>query len=552
MRSCIPSRGAALVSVLVIAIVFLLLGISIAGVETSQARYATWKYNKALTKQAAAAAIRRVEYQLSTQTNWNAGCIDVSEKKAEGNNCYCQVEVNECTKRYCTVTAHAYLKEKNGSRKWDSRIKVTMKKSCFDFAALGACAGDTGEDPGITVTDNSVVDGDVGSFKPPNTVALKIGSTSSAAAITPAATDNSPANTLNQYDTAVTQPESSNNNSSSSSGNSFSSALNSANQVFVNAISGRRSYDGKTGTNSRMSPGSPGKPTRPPLHCVQPMTGGIGITQTDTQGSQVAPPQSGPSKPDANPSSSSSATSPSSVHQNDTIPVNPVPYTNEPDPSPETPGPGTTPAPEPSNDPVPAPEPTVSCDSSKINGNIFLYKDALVSGNYQNSQLQIVGNNEVISTHYTVPEGRDYQDIAVQAGSKHSFKSGIHTIQNFKADEGSTITIDATRGPVLIYIKESFSLNGARFNVDGDSKNVIIYGAYDSCEKKGCTVSITNCSKASFIFNGKFSQVNVSNSEFSGSLISDKVKITDKSKILFPASLVKMKSLPEILTWEEL
>lgn len=550
MRSCIPSRGAVLISVLVIALVFVLLGISVAGLETSQARYATWKYNKALTKQAASAAIRRVEYQLSTQTNWNAGCIDVSEKKAEGNNCYCQVEVNECSKRYCTVTAHAYLKENNNSRKWESRIRVTMKKSCFDFAALGACAGNTGEDPGITVTDNSVVDGDVGSFKPANTVAVKIGGTSSAAASTPSVTENSPGNTVNQNDTTVSQSETSNNNSSSNNGNSSSSALNSVNQVYINAISGKKNCEVKTGANSRMSPGGPGKPPVPVMQNVQPMTGEIGITQTNTQGSQLTSPQSSSSQSDT--TQPSSPTNSSSSTQNDTIPVNPVPCVIDPDPSPEPPEPEPSPSPKQSNDPTPTPEPTVSSDSSTINGNIFLYKDALVSGNYQNSQLQIVGDDEVNSTHYTVPEGRDYQNVTVQAGSKHSFKSGIHTIQNFNAMEGSTITIDATRGPVLIYIKESFSLNGAKFNVDGDSKNVIIYGAYHSLEKKGCTVSITNSSKASFIFNGKFSQVDVSNSEFSGSLISDKVKITDKSKISFPASLVKMKSMPEILTWEEL
>lgn len=206
-------------------------------------------------------------------------------------------------------------------------------------------------------------------------------------------------------------------------------------------------------------------------------------------------------------------------------------------------------------DPVPdapAPDPIVSCDSSKISGNIFIYKDAVVSGNYQNSQLQIVGNDEVSSTHYTVPEGRDYQDITVQAGTQHRFTSGINTVKNFKAMEGSTIKIDATRGPVLIYIKESFSLNGAKFNVDGDPKNVIIYGAYDSIEKKGCTVSMTNSSKASFLFNGKYSKIDVSNSKFSGSLLSDRVEIKENSTVSFPASLVKMKSMPEILTWEEL
>lgn len=206
-------------------------------------------------------------------------------------------------------------------------------------------------------------------------------------------------------------------------------------------------------------------------------------------------------------------------------------------------------------DPVPdapAPNPIVPCDSSKINGNIYIYKDAVVSGNYKNSQLQIVGNDEVSSTHYTMPAGRNYQDITVQAGTKLTFTSGIHTIQNFKALEGSTIKIDATRGPVLIYVKESFSLNGAKFNVDGDAKNIIIYGGYDSKEKTGCTVSMTNSSHASFLFNGKYSKIDVSNSKFSGSLLSDRVEIKENSTVSFPASLVKMKSMPEILTWEEL
>ncbi len=125
-------------------------------------------------------------------------------------------------------------------------------------------------------------------------------------------------------------------------------------------------------------------------------------------------------------------------------------------------------------------------------------------------------------------------------------------VQNFKALEGSTITIDASRGPVLIYVKESFTLDGAKFNVDGNPKNVTIYGVYDNKEEKGCTVSMKNSSLASFLFNGKYSKVDVSNSRFSGSLLSDIVEIKDRSAVSFPASLVKMKSMPEILSWEEL
>ncbi|MHC9544701.1 MAG: hypothetical protein AB9903_34740 [Vulcanimicrobiota bacterium] len=493
MRSFKSLRGAILISVLVIALVFVLLGISVTGLETSQARYSTWKYNKAVTKQAASAAIRKVEYQLSTQSSWNAGCIDVSERKVEGSNCYYHVEVNDCSKRFCTITAHAYLKENNGNRKWESRIRVTMKKNCFEYAALGACTGGSGDDPGITLTDSSLIDGDVGSFKPANTVAVKIGGTSSA---TPTATSN-------------------NDNVLTTTGNGSNNTVN--------------AFDAST----KMGSGVPGKPPTHIMPNIQPLTG------TDQPGSEVNP------TPQPTPDSTTDPDHPG-------VTVDPGIGPNQPPGSPEPETSSSPETPEPRLSPTPEPLPIVSCDSSKISGNIFIYKDAVVSGNYQNSQLQIVGNDEVSSTHYTVPEGRDYQDITVQAGTQHSFTSGISTIKNFKAMEGSTIKIDATRGPVLIYIKESFSLNGAKFNVDGDPRNVIIYGAYDSQEKKGCTVSITNSSKASFLFNGKYSQVNVSNSKFSGALISDKVEIMKNSTASFPASLVRMKSMPEILTWEEL
>ncbi len=199
MRSGRPLKGAVLISVLVIALVFVLLGISVVGVETSQIRYSAWKYNKAVTNQAAAAAIRKVEYQLSTQTNWTANCIDVSERRVEGNNCYYKVDVNECSKCYCTVTTHAYLKDPAGNRKWESSIRVTLRKNYFDYAALGACTGGTEGVPGVTVKDDSVVDGDVGSFKPANTVAVEIGTSSPVAASGSSLNPSNPSNPSAPY-----------------------------------------------------------------------------------------------------------------------------------------------------------------------------------------------------------------------------------------------------------------------------------------------------------------------------------------------------------------
>jgi len=581
MKSNRPSRGAALVSILVIVIVFILLGISVVGIETSQARYTAWKYNKALTRQAAAAAIRKVEYQLSTQSSWNAGTIDTGEKKAEGSDCYSCLEINEFSKSFCTLTAHAYMKDNAGNRKWESRIRVTMKKNCFDFAALGACTGGTGEEPGVTVKDNSTVEGDVGSFKPANTVAVAIGSSTPAAATDTndysSNVDNSGNNIADQ---SYTKPASSPTpESTASGGNTDSSAIkpqttpfnqnpansNTGNQVYVTAAACKINPNNTTTTTqnssftAKMSSGKPGKPgaATPNAAIVPSMVGGIGVTQQNNQGSQVAPPSSSsdskPGKPSTDssssqqsgkPSTSSSSTSSSSssstigstteVPDNETMTIDP----NNPV-APSIPG-------------TDDPKPSTGSDSSKITGNIYIYKDAVVSGNYKNSQLQIVGNDEVSSSYYTIPAGRDYSDVTVQAGKTHTFSSGITTVQNFKALEGSTIKIDARRGPVLIYVKESFSLDGAKFNVDGDARNVIIYGAYDSTKRSGCTVSITNGSQASFLFNGKYSQVSLSGSKFSGSLLSDKVDITNKSAVAFPSSLVKMKSMPEILTWEEL
>ena len=584
MKSNRPSRGAALVSILVIVIVFILLGISVVGVETSQARYTAWKYNKALTRQAAAAAIRKVEYQLSAQSSWNAGAIDIGEKKAEGSDCYSCIEINELSKRFCTLTAHAYIKDSAGNRKWESRIRVTMKKNCFDFAALGACTGGTGEEPGVTVKENSTVEGDVGSFKPANTVAVAIGSTTSAAAATDTNDNSSGTNNGNNIagesyakPTSSPTPESADSNGSTDSSNTMPQTTPSnsnpakpdtGNQVYVTAAACKINPNSSTTTiqnssfTTKMSSGKPGKPaTSTPNAAVVPsMIGGIGVTQQNNQGSTVTSPSSSSgstagkpstdsssSQQSGKPSTSSSTTSSSSssttisssteVPENVSIPINP---NNPVVPVNPSPTPGT-------DDPNPT-----GADSSKINGNIYIYKDALVSGNYQNSQLQIVGDEEVSSSHYTLPAGRDYSDITVQAGKTHTIASGITTVQNFKALEGSTIKIDATRGPVLIYVKESFSLDGAKFNVDGDARNVIIYGAYDSTKRSGCTVSITNGSQASFLFNGKYSQVSLSGSKFSGSLLSDKVEITNKSAVSFPSSLVKMKSMPEILTWEEL
>jgi hypothetical protein len=105
---------------------------------------------------------------------------------------------------------------------------------------------------------------------------------------------------------------------------------------------------------------------------------------------------------------------------------------------------------------------------------------------------------------------------------------------------------------VVIFIKESVDLNNAKFNVNGDAKNVIIYGLYDDKNQTSCKVSMTNGTQSSFLFYGKKSDIAINGSTFSGSLIGSRVSIKNKSTVQFPDSMVKYKAQPVILTWEEM
>jgi len=217
-------------------------------------------------------------------------------------------------------------------------------------------------------------------------------------------------------------------------------------------------------------------------------------------------------------------------------------------PSTGTPSTGTDPG---AASTVAAPVYTPPPDTSTINGNLYIYKNAQIYGNYRTSQLQIVGKDEVFLSNYTAPGGRVYVEKSIPDGGSFTFTSGIYTFSSFSAQSGSTIKVDARRGPVYIYAKDSFSLNGASFNVSGDPKNVIIYGLYDEKTGKGCAMTLSNGSQSSFLFHGKHSNISINNSQFEGSLIGNKVNITNNAKVKFPNSLVKFKNKPLTIAWEE-
>jgi len=151
------------------------------------------------------------------------------------------------------------------------------------------------------------------------------------------------------------------------------------------------------------------------------------------------------------------------------------------------------------------------------------------------------------------PAGRSFNELKVNNGETHKFSSGMYTMNKLTCEPGSTVTVDAKKGQVVIFVKEAVSLNGAKFNIDGDPGNVTIYGLHDEKTNKACKVEVTNGSAGGFLFQGLQSDVEIcKGSTFSGSVIGKRVRIFDNTTVTFPSSLAETANKPIILSWEEL
>jgi Tfp pilus assembly protein PilX len=502
MKQQSSRRGVALASVLVVMIVLFLLGVSIAGLQTSQARYSAWKYNASVTRQAAEVGIKKAEYILANKSLWDSASLNIGENTIGGSSYY-SLEVNECGPKFCTVTSHAYFKDARGNHCNESKIKVTYRKNYFEYAALGACLGDTNPEPGVTVTGDSVVDGDVGSFKPANTVAMEIGNSDIGGIVAPGAAPEDPS--PNPGPSVAPGP-----------------AIPGASAVTISALSAKPNPVTSTSISITGAAAKSVK-ARAALHTQS--------VQPHVQFMMVSPNQ---------PNTVTAPTDPGGTSDPGTNTGSGPGGTGSADPAAGTNSAVTTTS-------APAPPP----DTSTITGNLYVYKNAQIYGNYKTSQLQIVGKDEVFISNYAAPTGRTYTEKSVPQGGTYTFSSGIYTFDKFTAESGSTINVDARRGPVRIYVKDSLSLNGSSFNVNGDPKNVIIYGLFDEKAGTSCSVNLSNGSQSSFLFQGKHSNITISNSKFEGSIIGNRVAIKNNSNVKFPNSLVKFKNKPLAIAWEE-
>ena len=115
--------------------------------------------------------------------------------------------------------------------------------------------------------------------------------------------------------------------------------------------------------------------------------------------------------------------------------------------------------------------------------------------------------------------------------------------------ENSAIDIDASNGPVIIFVKEQFSLSNTKFNVSGNPADVVIYCAYDN--SMACTVNIADNSQCRFLMAGRKSAMTISGSQVEGAVVGSRMTVDSGSKVTYPHDMITVGKRPVIISWEE-
>ncbi|MDQ7823534.1 MAG: hypothetical protein RDV48_12115 [Candidatus Eremiobacteraeota bacterium] len=192
-------------------------------------------------------------------------------------------------------------------------------------------------------------------------------------------------------------------------------------------------------------------------------------------------------------------------------------------------------------------------DTSQIIGEIYVTPDGEVKQEASEGHLGTINRTYVEKlTSWIIPVPR-YQEpdgLAVSSAVPGTIKSGSYVYDTFEVT-GSTITIDASKGPIILYVRSKFALSGSTINFASgtpcDPRNLIVY-----CSSY-CSVSIKDQSKCSLLLAASSADIDVQGKSYViGSLLGNKVKCT-ASVIEYPKGRLKdMRDRALLVAWEEL
>jgi len=140
-------RGIALVTVIVMLLIFSILGVSVAALTTGQYRFAVKRSGHIASRQAALAAVEKAKYLLAHNADWlnAASFLIVNDQRLAGSDRYCSIDLvpGGSTATMCSLVAWGYAKDSSGHRTGTRGVQVTF----------------TRESPGHVVMSQSMVNG---------------------------------------------------------------------------------------------------------------------------------------------------------------------------------------------------------------------------------------------------------------------------------------------------------------------------------------------------------------------------------------------------------
>jgi hypothetical protein len=175
------ARGIALVTVLLLTTVMMLLGISIAGISTSQFRYSTKRNCEMIAKEAAIAGVCEMQFLLFKNDDWEnlstwfsssnpdiegaQGLVKVDPAAREivrlfrETECYCSALLEDISDTSCTIRSTGYFKRGN-LRLFEKTITMTLERPPKNFTVFAAASCKE-----FDITDNTKVEGSIATLQ---------------------------------------------------------------------------------------------------------------------------------------------------------------------------------------------------------------------------------------------------------------------------------------------------------------------------------------------------------------------------------------------------
>jgi Tfp pilus assembly protein PilX len=133
-------KGIALVTIIMMLLIFSILGVSVAGLTTGQYRFALKRNSDIASRQAALAAVAKAQYLLAVNSDWlqAPSFLVVNNHYYPQSDRYCTIDLipASCSATMCSLVAWGYAKNQAGQPVWKKGVQVTFRRDAPVYAVM--------------------------------------------------------------------------------------------------------------------------------------------------------------------------------------------------------------------------------------------------------------------------------------------------------------------------------------------------------------------------------------------------------------------------------